>query len=235
MARAKIYHAPGFVWHISHRCHNKEFLLKFIQDRKNWILWLFKAKKKYDLVILDYMVTSNHIHLLVYDDGRRDVISRSMLLVASRTAINYNNRKKRSGAFWEDNYHATAVENDKHFLECLLYIDLNMVRAGIVNHPKDWPMSGYNEIMGNQKKRYRLINKTKLMQLLGISNFSQLQQNYEYWIKEKLTSRPLRRQEKWTEALAVGSKNFIKKYQKTIGIKVHHKIYNDGEGMFSLK
>lgn len=198
-------------------------------------MWLFKAKKKYDLVILDYMVTSNHIHLLVYDDGRRDVISRSMLLVASRTAINYNNRKKRSGAFWEDNYHATAVENDKHFLECLLYIDLNMVRAGIVNHPKDWPMSGYNEIMGNQKKRYRLINKTKLMQLLGISNFSQLQQNYEYWIKEKLTSRPLRRQEKWTEALAVGSKNFIKKYQKTIGIKVHHKIYNDGEGMFSLK
>jgi len=181
------------------------------------------------------MVTSNHIHLLVFNDGQRDVISRSMHLVASRTAIDYNKRKTRSGAFWEDNYHATAVGTDKHILDCLLYIDLNMVRAGVVDHPKDWPMCGYNEIMGRQKKRYSLINKPKLMQLLGIEDFSDLQKQYETWIREKIILGPQNREEKWTEALAVGSEEFIQNFQKTIGIKLRHKIHDYGERSFILK
>lgn len=181
------------------------------------------------------MVTSNHIHLVVYDDGRRYVISRSMLLVASRTAMDYNIRKKRTGAFWEDNYHATAVESDEHFLECLLYVDLNMVRAGVVSHPKDWPVCGYHEIAGEQKKRYRLIDKTKLMQLLGIFDLSQLQQEYVNRISMKLELNQLKRDKKWTKALAVGSKEFLETYQKKIGLKLHHKIFNDSKGSFILK
>ena len=55
--------------------------------------WLYQARKRYGLVILNYMVTSNHIHLLVVDTGKRDVISKSMQLVAGRTAQEYNQRK----------------------------------------------------------------------------------------------------------------------------------------------
>jgi len=33
MARAKRHFLPGHVWHITHRCHKKEFLLKFARDR----------------------------------------------------------------------------------------------------------------------------------------------------------------------------------------------------------
>ncbi len=57
------------------------------------------------------MVTSNHTHLLVVDDGSRDVIPSSIKLVAGRTGQEYNQRKGRRGAFWEDRYHAMAVEN----------------------------------------------------------------------------------------------------------------------------
>lgn len=96
--------------------------------------------------ILDYAVTSNHIHLLVYDDGREDVIPRSILLAASRTAREYNIRKNRSGAFWEDHYHATAVETESRLHRCMVYIDLNMVRAGVVDRPREWPFGGYAEI-----------------------------------------------------------------------------------------
>lgn len=60
-------------------------------------------------MILNYIVTSKHIHLLVYDDGGRDIIARSIQLIAGRTAQEYNKRKGRKGAFWEDLYHATAV------------------------------------------------------------------------------------------------------------------------------
>jgi Transposase IS200 like len=79
---------------------------------------------------LNYIATSNHIHLLVFDRGEREVIPRSMQLVAGRTGQQYNQRRNRKGAFWEDRYHATAVETNEHLIQCLVYMDLNMVRAG---------------------------------------------------------------------------------------------------------
>ena len=62
MARAKRHFIPGYIWHITHRCHKREFLLKFARDRRRWLYWLYQAKKRYGLTILNYMVTSNHIH-----------------------------------------------------------------------------------------------------------------------------------------------------------------------------
>ncbi len=70
MPRASRYFLPGHVWHITHRCHKKEFLLKFARDRRAWVRWLFEAKKRYGLCILNYVATSNHVHLLVQDSGR---------------------------------------------------------------------------------------------------------------------------------------------------------------------
>ena len=135
MARAKRHFIPDQIWHITHRCHKREFLLKFSKDRHRYLQWLYQARKRYGLTILNYMVTSNHIHLLVADTGDRDVIPNSMQLVAGRTGQEYNQRKDRKGAYWEDRYHATAVESGDHLARCMAYIDTNMVRAGVVNHP----------------------------------------------------------------------------------------------------
>jgi putative transposase len=60
MPRANRHYIPGYVWHITHRCHKKEFLLKFARDRRRYLQWLFEAKKRYGLTVLNYMVTSNH-------------------------------------------------------------------------------------------------------------------------------------------------------------------------------
>jgi len=60
-----------------------------------------------------------------------------MQLIAGRTAQEYNQRKKRKGAFWEDRYHATAVDTGDYLSRCMVYIDLNMVRAGVVSLPED--------------------------------------------------------------------------------------------------
>jgi len=70
MPLANRHFLPGYIWHITHRCHQKEFLLKFARDRKRWLHWLFEAKKHYVLSVLNYTVTSNHIHPLVHDHGR---------------------------------------------------------------------------------------------------------------------------------------------------------------------
>ena len=103
------------------------------------------AKKRYGLCILNYIVTSNHIHLLVRDQGKGE-IARSMQLIAGCTAQNYKHNKKRKGAYWEDRYHATAVDTQTHLARCMTHIDLNMVRAGVISHPKKWRWSGYVEI-----------------------------------------------------------------------------------------
>jgi hypothetical protein len=60
MARAKRHYIPDQIWHITQRCHKREFLLKFKQDRHRWVQWLFEAKRRFGLVVLDYVVTSNH-------------------------------------------------------------------------------------------------------------------------------------------------------------------------------
>jgi putative transposase len=84
MPRANRCFLSGYVWHITHRCHKDEFLLKFGRDQRRWLQWVFEAKK-------------------------------------------------RKGAFREDRYHTTAVEGGLHLSRCMVYVDLNMVRAAFGN------------------------------------------------------------------------------------------------------
>jgi REP-associated tyrosine transposase len=137
-----------------------------MRDRRRYLHWVFDAKKRFGLCVLNYMVTSNHVHLLVKDTGG-DVIAQSMQLIAGRTAQEYNPRKSRHGALWEDRYHATAIQADEHLHRCLIYIDLNMVRAGVVSHPRDWAHSGYREIQ-EPPKRYAVIDQEGLAETVGL-------------------------------------------------------------------
>jgi putative transposase len=216
MARAKRHYIPGQVWHITHRCHKREFLLNFIKDRQRWVHWLYVAKKRYGLVILDYAVTSNHIHLLVVDDKERNVIPDSIKLIAGRTGQEYNQRKKRKGAFWEDRYHATAVEDGEHLRECLVYIDLNMVRAGVVNHPVDWAFGGYNQIQEPKRKKV-LIDYERLRSLLGFESYEQVKDAHKKWVEIALKEKIIVRDDKWSKSIAVGRDSFIEGVKAQMG------------------
>jgi len=233
MARAKAYLIPGFIWHLTHRCHDRAFLLKFNRDRKRWLHWLFEAKKRYGLIILNYTLTSNHIHLLVFDEGQRDAIPRSIQLVAGRTAREFNIRKKRSGAFWEDQYHATAVESGEHMARCMIYIDMNMVRARVVNHPRNWPFCGYNEIVGN-RQRYTLIDKSKLCSLLHLTQIEDLKDYYATLAETGLEKAHVR-EEKWTESLAVGSQKYVQNVKDRLGISATHREVEEVDGAHLLR
>src|SRR5512145_915354 len=167
MPRANRHFLAGHVWHITHRCHERAFLLKFARDRDRYLRWLFEAKKRFGLCVLNYTVTSNHVHLLVQDTTPQS-IARSMQLVAGRSGQEYNERKRRQGAFWEDRYHATAIESDAHLHRCVVYLDLNMVRAGAVKHPAEWAHSGYREIQA-APRRYAIINLKRLSSLCGFA------------------------------------------------------------------
>ena len=230
MARAKRHYIPGFIWHITHRCHKREFLLKFSKDRHRYLQWLYQARKRYGLMILNYMVTSNHVHLLVVDDGDRDVIPNSMQLVAGRTGQEYNQRKDRKGAYWEDRYHATAVERGDHLARCMVYMDTNMVRAGVVSHPSMWPFSGYNEIQEPLRKNV-LIDYERVQRLLGAGTYDQLRRSHKGWVEEYLRGWGKFRKGEWTDSIAVGSRPFVEKVKSLLGFRAKGRdVIEGGEG-----
>ena len=234
MARANRHFLSGYAWHITHRCHKKEFLLKLVKDRERLLHWFFQAKKRYGLCILNYIVTSNHIHLLVYDKSRNpEHIPRSIQLIAGRTGQEYNQRKNLKGAFWEDRYHATAVQNDSHLIKCINYIDLNMVRAGVVDHPGKWKQSGFNEIQ-NPRKRYGLINFDYLMKLLNFSDYDSLKFAHNQWVNSAL-EQTNKKDPAWTQSIAVGDKQFIENTKELLGDRVKGRRKIKSETGFELR
>ena len=122
---------------------------------------------------------------LIFFNGTGDagdsVIPNSIKLVAGRTGQEYNLRKNRKGAFWQDRYHATAVESNRHLRQCITYIDMNMVRAGVVDHPEKWRWCGYSEIQ-HPRKRKGIINFNRLTELLGFDTYEQLKNAHLNWI-----------------------------------------------------
>ncbi len=234
MARAKRHYIPEQIWHLTHRCHKREFLLKLVKDKQRWLKWLFEAKNRYGLVILNFTVTSNHIHLLVFDEKGRDVIPSSLKLIAGRTGQEYNLRKNRKGAFWEDRYHATAIESEEHLFKCLTYIDLNMVRNGVVSHPSEWSFCGYNEIQKPHKKNV-LIAYQKLAELTGFESYTAFQETHKELVNESLANGNNFRQNQWTESIAVGSKGFIETIREKFGILAKGRKILENDGGFHLR
>lgn len=220
MPCANRHYLPGYVWHLTHRCHRRQFLLRFARDRWAWLHWLYAARKRHGLCVLDYTVTCNHIHLLVRDQGR-GAIARSMQLIAGRTGQEYNRRKRRRGAFWEDRYHATAVETGAHLAACLTYIDLNMVRAGVVSHPAQWPAGGYQEIQV-APQRYRIIDRAALADALGV-DVSRLATTHADWVATALRLGEHPRVPEWSASLAVGSETFVARMAAELGVRAQHR------------
>ena len=233
MPRANRHFLPGYVCHITHRCHQRKFLLKFARDRRRYLHWVFEAKKRFGLCVLDYMVTSNHVHLLVKDTGS-NVIAQSMQLIAGRTAQEYNQRKGKQGAFWEDRYHATAIETGEHLHRCLVYIALNMVRAAVVSHPVEWAQSGYREIQ-RPPDRYAVIDLIGLSELCGFADIREFRNTHRQWIEQALENGLGSRDDRWSEAIAIGSLAFVESIQSELGSKAMHRAVEQKDGAYALR
>ncbi len=233
MPRANRHFQSGYVWHITHRCHKREFLLKLARDRRRWRHWLFEARKRFGLRVLNYIVASNHVHLLVHDRGQGE-IARSMQLVAGRTGQEYNRRKGRQGAFWEDRYHATAVDCEEYLARCLAYIDLNMVRTGVITHPGDWAESGYRELIA-PPERYKVIDVPALLGLLELRSITELQAARSGWIAADLSAGTSRREAAWSESLAVGSEAFVADFQRQLGVRAKYREVIDTGDIHCLR
>ena len=227
MPRAHRFGELGGVFHLTHRCHNRAFLLKFARDRDAYRMLIRRHAREFDVSVLDYCVTSNHVHLLV-DAVERSQISGMMREVASEFARAFNGRKGRTNAFWGDNYHATLVEEGRYLWECLCYVELNMVRCGKVKHPREWNWVGYHEIMGT-RKRYRVVDIERLCWRLQTNDVEQVRKNLEVSLAERIARDEMKRQPCWTESLAIGSRDYVKEVEPGIQFRRETEIVENAD------
>ena len=116
----------------------------------------------------------------------------------------------------------------------MVYIDMNMVRAGVVNHPAEWPFCGYSEIQ-SPRQRYALIDYQKLMDLLLMRDLDEVRKSCEKRLEEVLASQNHGRENKWTESIAVGSKGFVEDTRERLGIKAKGRRVLGDNGRYELR
>ena len=214
MPRASRYLLDGYTYHLTHRCHDRGFLLKFREEREEYREWLRTAINRHGVSVYAYCITSNHVHVVAHAHDR-DAIAEMMHLPSSAVARHLNRRTEHEGSVWEHPYQCTMIEDGKHLLNCLRYVDMNMVRAGVVDHPRDWRWCGYDELVGT-RQRYRLIDIKQLMRSLDLEDTQDLARLHSAGVDDLIVRRSFTREALWSESLAVGSQEYVEKIKKDL-------------------
>ena len=113
-------------------------------------------------------------------------------------------------------------------------MDLNMVRAGVVNHPADWTHSGYREIQ-QPPKRYTVIDLVALSTLCGFERVPDFQRAHHKWVEEILTRNQLAREDRWSASLAIGSQSYVEKIKDALGNKARNRAVRASNESHTLR
>ncbi len=96
-----------------------------------------------------------------------------------------------------------------HLSRCLFYLDMNMVRAGVVAHPREWQFGGYRELNG-ARKRYRIIDRDRLLGLPGSSDVAGFRRWHAATLGGLCDRREQQRETHWSRAFAVGNRRWLR-------------------------
>lgn len=139
--RARI-HLSGLPLHIVQRGHNRDACFFGEDDYLAYRHWLGEALRSSGCHLHAYVLMTNHIHLLLTPPEAAAVPR--MLISLGRRFVQYINRTyRRTGTLWDGRYKSSLVEADRYLLLCQRYIELNPVRAGMVDDPAHYRWSSY--------------------------------------------------------------------------------------------
>lgn len=137
MPREKRIVLPGVPHHITHRGNNKQSIFFDDEDRKRYLRLLRRYSQEHGLRILAYCLMTNHIHV-VGVPAAEDSLSRVFKRTQLEHAIYINEKYGRCGHLWHGRYFSCPMDLD-YTITALGYVELNPVRAGIVEYPwKFW-------------------------------------------------------------------------------------------------
>jgi putative transposase len=132
MARRLRYILPGVALHIVQRGVNRAMCFRGDADYLVYLSHLRQLSLKYGCAIHAYCLMTNHVHLLLTPDTPESCI-RLMRDLGRRYVPYFNRRHQRTGTLWEGRFRSCIVESARYVLACYRYIELNPVRAGMVD------------------------------------------------------------------------------------------------------
>jgi len=169
MARLPRLTVPGYPHHIIQRGNNRQPIFVDTADYEALLGLLEEHAKKEHVAVHSYVLMSNHVHVLATPETEEG-IPQLMQSVGRRYVRYFNDRHRRTGTLWEGRYKSTLIQAERYLLACMVYIDLNPVRAGLVLDPADYRWSSHTHYIG--RRTDRLITPHPLYWQLGNTPFA---------------------------------------------------------------
>lgn len=152
MARLPRLTIPGYPHHIIQRGNNRQAIFAANGDYEMLLSMLEEHASKSKVAIHAYVLMSNHFHLLATPETEEGIPA-MMQSVGRRYVRYFNQQQGRTGTLWEGRYKSTLIQAERYLLACMVYIDLNPVRAGMVRDPADYPWSSHGHYVGRRSDR----------------------------------------------------------------------------------
>jgi putative transposase len=149
MARLPRLTVPGYAHHLIQRGNNRQAVVSTDADRQCLLDLLAEHAKACDVAVHAYVLMDNHFHLLA-TPATSQGLAQMMQAVGRRYVRYFNSRQKRTGTLWEGRFKSSLIQSERYLLACMAYIDLNPVRAGMVQQPGDYRWSGYAHHTGQR-------------------------------------------------------------------------------------
>jgi len=171
---------PDYPHHIIQRGHNRQVVFADEEDYRYYLENLKKWKQDLGCKIYAYCLMTNHIHLIVDCGERVENLALLMKRVSGRQTRYVNKIEGRRGTLWEGRYKSSPIEVDAYLLACCRYIELNPVRAAIVDEPGKYQWSSYRCKAGIEDCDW--IDRDPCYQNLGLTD-REREERYREWIQ----------------------------------------------------
>jgi putative transposase len=133
---------PGVTLHLIQRGNNRQACFYTDDDCRFYLDWLRSYAKDAGCAVHSYVLMTNHVHLLLTPSTAKGV--GDLMKRLGQRYVQYVNRTyQRSGTLWEGRFRSCLTQEESYVLGCYRYIELNPVRAGMVEHPGDYRWSSY--------------------------------------------------------------------------------------------
>ena len=182
MPRSKRFFLSQSYYHIMTRGNNRNIVFKSDEDYQYYLELVSKYKIEHPFDLYHYCLMPNHTHFLIQTKNALD-FSTFMKKLNLAYFHHYKREHGWVGHFWQDRYKSQAVGKDAYFIQCGKYIELNPVRAGIVENPKDYKYSSYDYY--TEGKPNFLITPDFMYEEIGKGNIER-QNNYQKLIVDQV-------------------------------------------------
>jgi putative transposase len=142
MARRHRFFLEGVPLHVIFRGNERQAIFRREGDRHYFRDLLVEGVRKRGIQVHAYVFMTNHVHLLATPSTKESFPGLFRSLGASYVHY-FNKYCERSGHLWEDRYKSLYVHDGPHLLGCMRYVELNPVRAGMVDEAGAFAWSSY--------------------------------------------------------------------------------------------